>query len=257
MGTPARAARTAMASASADFPLPTSPPSTIRSWRRKPAAQHSVERRKAARHRVGRRPPGATASIRATSASSVASWSRRTPSARPGRRPARRGRLGQRLAGLRAAGLARRRHQLAQHLGRGLRARVLELADRRGQRAPKRRRQREAGEPVLERLQPPAVGAFGGRRIPQQVLRDAHREPEREDPLAPRARARSAAARRAARWRQDPSRSRAASGVSVANTMSGRISRMQRWCSSGHSSLPWLLHGRHSRLRSTTLAWAL
>ena len=108
---------------------------------------------------------------------------------------------------------------------------------------------------MLERLKAAAVGALRRRGIAEQVLGDAHREPERENPFAARP------SRRPGQGTQERGGCRvpaahASVRVRVVKTMSGRISRMHRWCSSGHSALPWLLQGRQLRFRSTTLACA-
>ncbi len=70
--------------------------------------------------------------------------------------------LRQRVSGLGAARLARGGHELAQYLDGGLRPGLAELAHGRGQGAPERRRHGKAGETLLQRLEPPVVGSFGG-----------------------------------------------------------------------------------------------
>ena len=90
------------------------------------------------------------------------------------------------LPGLRAGSLACRRSQLAQDARCDLEPGLAELGDCSGQRATQRRRKRETGEALLERGDPASIGTLGRRGIEQQVLGDAHREPEREDPFAPR-----------------------------------------------------------------------
>ena len=204
-----------------------------------PAAQHAVERGKAARHGVGRRcrpvrpRRSARPAPRARSPASAASLAarpgppraRRAPPAPAPRRPRRR-RPRARVPRAGSAPAPRSRG--------GASLSWLIAGD---QRAPERRGQGEAREPVLQRLQPAAVGPLGRGRVAQQVLRHPHGEPEREDPLAPRPARRSAAERRAARSRPGSQPLTPASGVRVAKTMSGWISRMHRWCPSGHASL--------------------
>ena len=80
---------------------------------------------------------------------------------------------------------------------------------------------------MLERLQPPAMRAFGGRRVAKQVLGDPHGEPEREDALAPRAPCGPGKDPEQRCGRGIPA-GHASVRVSVAMTISGRISRMQR-----------------------------
>ena len=167
VGTPARAARIAMPSASADFPLPTSPAQDRRDpagGSRRPACGRARGSRSApCRARcepgVDRVEPGHHGSSGEPPPSPRARITSRSARSSGPRRPRR---LRHRLARLRPTGLPGGRHQLAQHLGRGLRAHVAQLADGRDQRAPERRRQGEAREPMLQGLQPAAVGPLGG-----------------------------------------------------------------------------------------------
>ena len=105
-----------------------------------PAAKHPVERGEPARHRIRRRRAGRDRvdpphhAPRATppdpAGSRAPDWPR-SLALRTNGRARGAGGLRQRVAGLRAAGLARRRHELAQHLGRRLGAPFLQLAQAR------------------------------------------------------------------------------------------------------------------------------
>ncbi len=80
---------------------------------------------------------------------------------------------------------------------------------------------------MLQCLEPAAVSPLGRRRVTQQVLRDPDGEPERENPFPART------ARGPRQGAQQRGGRRVPAGhasvrVSVVNTISGRISRMQR-----------------------------
>ena len=79
-----------------------------------------------------------------------------------------------------AARLSGRRYELAENLRHRLRPDFAKLRHRRNQGPAQRHRHRQTAETALERLHPPPVCPLLGRRVQQQILRDAHREPESE-----------------------------------------------------------------------------
>ena len=80
---------------------------------------------------------------------------------------------------------------------------------------------------MLQGLHAAAVRPFGGRGVTQEILRHAEREPEGEDPLAPRAAADlGQEPEKRARRRIPPAH--ASTAQSASKTVSGAMARMQR-----------------------------
>jgi hypothetical protein len=85
------------------------------------------------------------------------------------------------LSRLGSSGVSGRRYQLAQDLGRRLWFAFPQLAHGGSERSPERRRHGETGEPLFQSLHSSPMRPLERRRIEQQILGYAERQPERED----------------------------------------------------------------------------
>jgi hypothetical protein len=81
--------------------------------------------------------------------------------------PGESGRHGHGISGLGAAGFTSRRHQLTQYLRRDLGSYISKLAEGGNECTAKRWGHRQAGEPLLQRLDSLPMGPFGWRRLDQ------------------------------------------------------------------------------------------
>src|SRR6266511_6320503 len=151
---------------------------------------------------------------------------------------------GDRVRGLRTKHIAGGRRELAEHEGGGVGRRGLEMLPCRGERALERCGQRQAADPRFEGLQAAPVILCAYRRWRQQPLSCSDDEPQREQPFA------LWAARRFRDKGDEPLFRwciHATSRCTAAATWSGNTSSRQRWCPSGHRSVPMAEQGRQPR----------
>ena len=85
------------------------------------------------------------------------------------------------FSGFHSADFAGGGDQLTQDLGRGLGAALTQLGHGRGKRAPERRRHGKTGEPVLQGLDPAAMGSIERGRAEEKILSHSDGKPQREE----------------------------------------------------------------------------
>src|SRR6266511_1163420 len=150
-----------------------------------------------------------------------------------------------------------RSHELGEHEGGRSGRPGLEVLPRRGDGALEGGGEREAREPRLQRLEAAAVILARYRPRREQRLRDAHHEPQGEQPVAygPPGRLGGERDEPLLGGRGGPG-DHATSRSTAAATSAGATSARQRWWPSGQVAVPVAEQGRQSRARCSTTARA-